>query len=133
MPLNKQCAVLGMIARKRLLINERVFRSIIDFSSIIKNRQFEKSSCRACKDADDKSDFEFFTGSLNRLCKVLLVILKAAMPVGAARKTGFSCPASRASSCSREQILRSVYVFPDPATPSTFKRSCCGNADEESS
>jgi hypothetical protein len=91
MPLNKQCAVLGITARKRLSINERVFRLIIDFSSIIKNRQFEKSSCRAYKDADDKSDFEFFTGSFNRLCKVLLVILKAAMPVGAAQKTGFSC------------------------------------------
>jgi hypothetical protein len=84
MPLNKQYAVLGIIACKRLSINERVFRSIIDFLLIIKNQQFEKSSCKACKDANNKLDFEFFTSSLNRLCRVLLVILKAAMPVGAA-------------------------------------------------
>ena len=84
MPLNKQCAVLGIIACKRLLINKRVFRLIIDFLLIIKNQQFEKSSYKAYKDANDKSDFEFFTSSLNKLCKVLLVILKAMMPVGAA-------------------------------------------------
>jgi hypothetical protein len=84
MPLNKQCAMLGIIACKQLLINKRVFRLIINFLLIIKNRQFKKSSCKACKDANNKLDFEFFTSSLNRLCRVLLVILKATMPVGAA-------------------------------------------------
>ena len=76
MLLNKQCAVLGIIACKQLLI--------IDFLLIIKNQQFEKSSYKACKDANNKLDFEFFTSSLNRLCKVLLVILKATILVRAA-------------------------------------------------
>jgi hypothetical protein len=91
MPLNKRCAVLGITACKQLLINKRVFRLIINFSLIIKKQQFEKYSYKACKDVNNKSNFEFFTGSLNRLCKVLLVILKAAMPIGAAQKTRFSC------------------------------------------
>ena len=133
MPLNKQCTVLGIIAYKQLLINKRVFRLIIDFLLIIKNQQFEKSSCKACKNANNKLDFEFFTSSLNKLYKVLLVILKAAMLVEAAQKTRFSCLASKASFCSQEQILRSVYVFLDLATLSTFKRSYYSNANKESS
>jgi hypothetical protein len=84
MPLNKQCAVLGIIAYKQLLINKRVFRLIIDFLLIIKNQQFEKSSYKAYKDANNKSDFGFFTSSFNKLYRVLLVILKATMPIGAA-------------------------------------------------
>ena len=47
-----------------------------------------------------------------------MTLMKAAMPVGAARKTGLGFPAWR-----HVEVFRSVKVFPDPATPSTFKRS----------
>jgi hypothetical protein len=116
----------GKIARSRSSIKERVLRSIIDFSSIIRNRQFAKDACRDCSVAGDRSDFLILTGSRKRLWRVFPIILKAAMPVGAARKTGLPFPAAVAISCILAHVFRSVKVFPVPATPSTFRRSCRG-------
>ena len=116
-------ASLGKIAHNRLLINKSVFKLIIDFSSIIRNRQDWKAACRPCKDARDRSALLDLIGSRRRLCNVFPVILKAAIPVGAAWKTGFPRPALAANSYNQEQIFRRVYVFPDPATPSIFNKS----------
>ena len=116
----------GKMARSRSSIKESVVRSIIDFSSIIRNRQLAKDACRDCSVATDRSDFLALTGSRKRLCRVLPTILNAAIPVGAARKTGLSFPAAAAISCILAHALRSVKVFPVPATPSTLRRSGSG-------
>jgi hypothetical protein len=106
-----------------LLIKEKVLISIIDFSSIIRNLQSQKRDYKACNVATDKSDFFPLTGSHKRLCKVFPTILNTAIPVGAARKTGFCFLACLASSWIRAHVFKSVKVFPDLATLSTFKRS----------
>jgi len=114
------------MARNRSSIRESVLILIIDFLSIIRNRQ---SWNRAYKDynvAIDRSDFFPLTGSCKRLYKVLPTILKAIIPIGAARKTGFCFPALITSSWIRAQIFRSVKVFPDPAVLSTLRRSWRG-------
>jgi hypothetical protein len=71
------------IAYRQLSIKERVLRSIIDFSSIIKNPQSLKSNCRACNVKGDRSACRFLTRNYKRECKVFPIILKAAIPVGA--------------------------------------------------
>jgi hypothetical protein len=54
------------------------------------------------------------------------MILKAAMPIGAARKTGLPFPAAVAISYILAHIFRIVKVFLVSATPSTFRRSYGG-------
>jgi hypothetical protein len=81
-------------ARSRSSIKERVLMSIIDFSSMIRNLQSWKRACKDWSVATDRSDFFPLIGRRKRLCKVFPTILKAAIPVGAARKTGFCFPAS---------------------------------------
>ena len=54
-PPNGICALWGRMAYKRSSINKRHFKSIIDFSSTIKNQQLLKSSYKACNVAADKS------------------------------------------------------------------------------
>jgi hypothetical protein len=46
----------------------------------------------------DRSNFFPLTGSLNNEYKVFLIILKAVIPIGVARNTGFPFPASIAIS-----------------------------------
>jgi hypothetical protein len=52
------------------------------------------------------------------------MILKAAMPIGAAQKTGLPFLAAIAISCILVHVFRSVKVFLVLATLSTFRRSC---------
>jgi len=76
--------------------------------------------------AIDRSDFFPLTRSRKRLYKVLPTILKAVIPVGAARNTRFCLPAATTSSWIRAHVFKSIKVFLDLVTPSTFKRSCRG-------
>jgi len=92
------------MARNRSSIKESVLISIIDFSPMIRNLQSWKRACKDCNVARDKFDFLPLTGSRKRLCKVFPMILNAAIPVGAARKTGFCLPASIASSWIRAHV-----------------------------
>src|SRR4030088_459566 len=66
-PPNGWSELAGKIARSRSSIKERVLRSIIDFSSIIRNRQLEKDACRDCRVPGDRSVFFVLTGSRKRL------------------------------------------------------------------
>jgi hypothetical protein len=109
-----------------LSINKRVLRLIIDFLSIIRNQQLEKDACRDYRVPGDRSVF-VLTRSRKRLYRVLPMILKAAIPVRAARKTGFDLPAAIAISCTLAYAFRRVNVFPVPASLSTFRRSYGGN------
>ena len=115
--------VAGRMARNRSSIKESVLRSIIDFSSMIRKRQSRKRPCNDCRVATERSDFFPLTGRRKRLCKVFPTILKAAIPVGAARITGLPLLDRSVSSYSCAHVLRSVNIFPDPATPSTLSRS----------
>src|ERR1700722_15202639 len=93
---------------------------------MIRNRQLEKDACRDCRVLGDRSVFFILTGSRKRLCRVLPMILKAAIPVGAAWKRGLPLPAAIAISCTLAHAFRSVNVFPVPASPSMLRRSCEG-------
>jgi len=61
---------------------------------MIRNRQLEKDACRDCRVPGDRSVFFILTGSRKRLCRVLPMILRAAIPVGAARKRGLPLSAA---------------------------------------
>jgi hypothetical protein len=114
--------VAGRMARNRSSIKESVLISIIDFSSMIRKRQSRKRPCNDCKVAKERSDFFPLTGRRKRLCKVFPTILKAAIPVGGARKTGFCFPASRASSWIHAQVFNRVKVSFRTPQPHRYSR-----------
>jgi hypothetical protein len=86
------------MARNRSLTKERVRILIIDFLLIRRNLHSRKRDYKDYSVATNKSDFFLFTRSYNRLYKVFLTKLKAAIPIGAARKTRFFLLACLASS-----------------------------------